>query len=145
MQKRNKNAMGEFGFNIPRTYDAPAAKVFDAWVNPKSMKAWLAEGGELVADPRVDGLFYIEMSPENGGVVPHYGRYLTVDSPLLLEFTWVSQYTYGKESVVKIELSESNGKTTLTLTHDGLPDEKQVGNHRGGWTYFLDTLVERLR
>ena len=144
MQARNKNAMGDFSFNIPRTYDAPAAKVFDAWVNPKSMKAWLADGGDLVADPRVGGLFYIEMSVDTR-FVPHYGRYITVQSPRLLEFTWVSQYTYGKESVVKIELSESAGQTHLTLTHDGLPDEKQVEGHRGGWTHFLDSLVAELR
>ncbi len=143
MQKRNKNAMGEFGLKIPRTYDAPAAKVFDAWVNPKSVKSWLADGEDVVVDPRVGGLFYIEM-PWEKRIYPHYGRYITIDSPRVLEFTWISEGTHGKESVVKIALKEARGKTQLTLTHDGLPDEEQVKNHTGGWSGFLERLVERV-
>jgi len=143
MQKRNKNAMGEFGLKIPRTYDAPAAKVFDAWVNPKSVKSWLADGEDVVVDPRVGGLFYIEM-PWEKRIYPHYGRYITVDAPRVLEFTWISEGTRGKESVVKIALNETGGKTHLTLTHDGLPDEEQVKNHTGGWSGFLERLVERV-
>ncbi len=144
MQKRNKHAMGEFGLNVPRSYDAPASKVFDAWVNPASMKAWLADGETVIADPRVGGLFYMEM-PWQKRIYPHYGRYITMDAPRLLEFTWISEGTLGKESVVKIEIAERNGKSHLTLTHDGLPDEEQVKNHRGGWTQFLESLAERLR
>ena len=143
MQKRNRNAMGEFGLSIPRTYDVPASKVFDAWVNPKSVKAWLANGEDVVVDPRVGGLFYIEM-PWEKKIYPHYGRYIAVNKPRLLEFTWMSQGTHGNESVVKIELKESGGKTQLKLTHDGLPDKAEVKNHTGGWTHFLDALAERL-
>jgi uncharacterized protein YndB with AHSA1/START domain len=143
MQKRNKNAMGEFGLKIPRTYDAPAKKVFDAWVNPKSVKSWLADGEDVVVDPRVGGLFYIEM-PWEKRIYPHYGRYITVEAPRVLEFTWISEGTRGKESVVKIALKETGGKTQLTLTHDGLPDEEQVKNHTGGWSALLERLAERM-
>ena len=48
---------------------------------------------------------------------PHYGRYLRIDRPRLLEFTWISEGTRGKESVVTIELVARGGKTELTLTH----------------------------
>ncbi|HEX3895541.1 MAG TPA: SRPBCC domain-containing protein [Rudaea sp.] len=143
MQTRNKNAMGEFGLKIPRTYDAPAAKVFDAWVNPKSVKSWLADGEDVVVDPRVGGLFYLEM-PWEKRIYPHYGRYITIDAPRVLEFTWISEGTRGKESVVKIALKETGGKTQLTLTHDGLPDEEQVKNHTGGWSAFLESLAKRI-
>jgi uncharacterized protein YndB with AHSA1/START domain len=144
MQKRNKNAMGEFGLNIPRSYDAPAEKVFDAWVNPISVKSWLADGKDIVIDPREGGLFYLEM-PWKERIYPHYGRYIKIESPRVLEFTWVSEGTQGKESVVKIELTSHGAKTELTLTHDGLPTEDEVKGHRGGWTQFLDSLAERLR
>ena len=144
MQARNKNAMGEFGLSIPRTYDAPASKVFDAWINPTSVKTWLADGEDIVIDPRVGGLFYLEM-PWQQKIYPHYGRYITINSPRVLEFTWVSEGTHGKESVVKIELKDDGGKTHLTLTHDGLPDENEVKNHHGGWSQFLNSLTARLR
>ncbi|MEO7149585.1 MAG: SRPBCC domain-containing protein [Rhodanobacteraceae bacterium] len=79
-----------------------------------------------------------------GSIRPHYGRYLRVESPRLLEFTWVSEHTRGKESVVTIELTPLGKQTELRLTHEGLPDEEMAHAHRGGWTYFLDALVAHL-
>ena len=143
MMGRNESAMGPFSISLPRTYDASPERVFRAWTDANSAKAWLAMGGDASIDPRPDGLFYIGM-PVNGKIHPHYGRYLRVEAPRLLEFTWVSESTYGKESVVTIEFTPRGDQTELRLSHDGLPDEKQAAGHTQGWTHFLDTLVERL-
>ncbi len=105
---------------------------------PASVKAWLADGKNISIDPRENGLFYIEM-PWQERIYPHYGRYLRVESPRLLEFTWVSEGSLGKESVVLIELTARGAQTELTLTHDGLPDEEQAKSHHGGWSNFLMT------
>jgi uncharacterized protein YndB with AHSA1/START domain len=145
MNKRNQKAMGEFSIDaIPRTYDAAPEKVFRAWTDPASVKAWLADGKDISIDPHEGGLFYIEM-PWQERIYPHYGRYLHVESPRLLEFTWVSEGSRGKESVVKIELTARNGKTELRLSHDGLPSEELAKDHHGGWSGFLDKLVDRLK
>ena len=143
MRTRNEKAMGQFQINIPRTYDATPERVFNAWVDPASVKAWLAGGKDIVIDPREGGLYYIEM-PWQERIYPHYGRYLRVESPHVLEFTWVSEGTQGKESVVTIELTARHGKTELTLNHEGLPSEALAEDHRDGWTGFLDSLVDRL-
>jgi uncharacterized protein YndB with AHSA1/START domain len=135
--------MGPFRISLPRTYDASPERVFRAWTDPVSAKAWLAEGGDTVMDPQPDGLFYFGMM-HRGVPRPHYGRYLRVEAPRLLEFTWVSENTYGKESVVTIEFVPRGAQCELRLTHEGLPDEKQATAHTGGWTYFLDMLVERV-
>lgn len=143
MIKRNEDAMGPFRISMPKTYDASPERVFRAWTDPASVKIWFAEGGDTVMDPRPDGLFYLGML--HGGVPrPHYGRYLRVESPRLLEFTWVSEHTRGKESVVTIEFIARGKQTELCLTHEGLPDEEMAMAHTKGWTYFLDTLVERV-
>lgn len=140
---RNESAMGPFRISVPRTYEASPEQVFRAWTDQASVRAWIAEGGDAVMDPRPDGLFYLGMM--HGGVPrPHYGRYLRVESPRLLEFTWVSEGTYGKESVVTIEITPRGKQTELRLTHEGLPDEKQAVAHTGGWAYFLDGLSGRL-
>jgi len=144
MAERNEKAMGLFSTRVPRLYDAGAERVFDAWTQPASVKAWLAAGANASVDARVDGLFYIEM-PYEGRIYPHYGRYLRVERPSLLEFTWVSEGTRGKESVVTIVLTSRGAQTELVLTHEGLPDEENAESHRGGWTEFLEGLVERLR
>src|SRR5205807_501020 len=108
------------------------------------VKAWLAGGGNASVDARVDGLFYIAM-PREGRIYPHYGRYLRIEKPRLLQFTWVSEGTQGKESVVTVELASRGRQTELLLIHEGLPSEEMAESHRGGWTHFLESLVERLR
>ena len=89
---RNESAMGPFRISLPRTYDASPERVFRAWTDANSARSWLAMGGDASIDPRPDGLFYLGMS-WNGQIRPHYGRYLRVESPRLLEFTWVSEST----------------------------------------------------
>lgn len=143
MKGRNESAMGEFRLEIPHSYDASPERVFRAWTDPASMKAWLAEGGDVVADPHPGGLFYLGMM-HSSGIRPHYGRYLRVESPRLLEFTWVSEHTHGKESVVTLEFVPRGGQTELRLIHEGLPDERMAVAHTGGWTYFLDALPQHL-
>jgi uncharacterized protein YndB with AHSA1/START domain len=136
--------MGAFRTDVARSYDAKPEQVFDAWVDPVSVKAWLAGGEKAIVDAREDGLFFIEMRSGDRNK-PHYGRYLRVERPRLLEFTWVSEHTQGKESVVTIELAARDGKTELTLTHEGLPDQRQADGHKGGWGQFLESLTTRLR
>jgi uncharacterized protein YndB with AHSA1/START domain len=71
MALRNEKAMGAFRTDVARSYEAKPEKVFDAWVNPSSVKAWLADGEKAIVDPREDGLFYLEM-PYEGRNYPHY-------------------------------------------------------------------------
>lgn len=143
MAKRNEQAMGGFSAKVSRSYDASPEQVFRAWTDPASVRAWLGMGGLTVVDPREDGLFYIGM-PVDDKVVPHYGRYLRIESPRLLEFTWVSEHTGGLESVVLIEINRNGKQTDLRLTHDGLPNKDKANAHRGGWTKFIDELAPRL-
>jgi uncharacterized protein YndB with AHSA1/START domain len=142
MQGRNVDVMGPSSIRVSRSYAAKPENVFKAWTDPASIGSWLTRGEYFSADVRAGGLFYLEMRGMEK-INPHYGRYLRVESPRLLEFTWVSEWTQGKESVVLIELSEHAGKTELTLTHDGLPNEDLAGQHRQGWTGFLEKLEPR--
>lgn len=143
MLKRNENAMGPFQISVSNTYDATPESVFRAWTDPESARVWLAMGGDASIDARPDGLFYLGMS-WNGAILPHYGRYLRVEAPHLLEFTWVSETTRGKESVVTIKLTRRGNQTDLCLTNEGLPDDESATKHRDGWTHFLETLAERV-
>jgi uncharacterized protein YndB with AHSA1/START domain len=143
MAKRNEKVMGGFSTMVSRSYDASPEQVFRAWTDPASVRAWLGMGGLTVVDPREDGLFYIGM-PVNDKTVPHYGRYLRIETPRVLEFTWVSEHTGGLESVVLLEFIRNGKQTDLKLTHDGLPSEDKAIAHRGGWTKFLESLVPDL-
>ena len=69
----------------------------------------------------------------------HNGEYLVIKPPERLEFTWISQATDSKQTVVTIDFLERDGRTELVLTHRRLPPT-QVGSHRAGWTDIMRKL-----
>ena len=71
----------------------------------------------------------------------HTGEYRAIDPPRRLEFTWTSEATDQRPTVVTIEFLERDRGTELVLTHRRLPP-KQVESHRRGWTDILQ-LLER--
>ncbi len=99
------------------------------------MRAWLGMGGLTInVNPREDGAFYIGIAGQRQEIVPHYGRYLRIESPRLLEFTWVSEHAPADSSRwCWIEI-DRNGKqgTDLGSRCDGLPSEDKANAHLGG-------------
>lgn len=139
----NPEIRGPFSCKVPRVIPASPERVFRAWTDPIRAKRWLANGGDLVLQPQEGGLFFLDMV-YGDHTYPHYGRYLQVESNRLLEFTWVSQGTLGKESIVRVDFEPEGAGTKVTLTHRGLPDEKLKNDHEGGWIELLEWLASRL-
>lgn len=138
----NPEIRGPFSCTVPRVIAASPERVFRAWTDPARAKAWLSNGGDLVLQPEKGGLYFLDMV-YGGHTYPHYGRYLQVEPNRLLEFTWVSQTTLGKESIVRVDFEPEGSGTKITLTHRGLPDEKLRNDHEGGWIELLEWLEQR--
>ena len=129
-----------FDLTVSRTIQAPPERVFRAFVDPESIEQWF-DARQVVMNPEVNGLYFIDARFE-GRTWAHYGRYLKVEPPRTLEFTWMSEATLGLDSVVTVELSSAGGKTTdLRLTHSGLPDNEQGRGHEAGWTELLELVA----
>jgi uncharacterized protein YndB with AHSA1/START domain len=79
---------------VTREIPAPADKVFDVWIDPKSPGGPWFGAERVILNPVVDGLFYIAVKHE-GRTWPHYGRFLRIDRPRVVEHTWVSEGTKG--------------------------------------------------
>lgn len=126
---------------VTRTIPAPAEKVFDVWIDPKSPGGPWFGGDRVIVDPTVDGLFYIAAKNE-GRVWPHYGRFVRLERPRLIEYTWMSEATQGKESVVTLTFQPLGEETEVTLRHSGLPDDEMGRKHKDGWTWILDMLAQ---
>lgn len=139
----NRKIRGPFSCTVPRTIKASPERVFRAWTDPEKARPWLSNGGDLVLQPHRGGLFYLDMI-YGDHTYPHYGRYLQVEANRLLEFTWMSQGTLGMESIVRVDFEAADGGTRVTLTHSGLPDEKNRADHEGGWKELLEWLEGRL-
>ena len=127
---------------VRRVIPARRERVFAAWLDPKSLAQWMRPGGMTDAtaevDPKVGGRFRIVMI-EGPKRYEHRGEYLVIEPPDRLEFTWISEATDHRATVVAIEFLERDAGTELVLTHRRLPPS-QVGSHRAGWTDIMRKL-----
>jgi uncharacterized protein YndB with AHSA1/START domain len=57
----------------------------------------------------------------------------------------MSEATRGLESVVSITLERRDGGTEVTLRHSNLPDDEMGRQHKDGWSWYLDVLVQRFQ
>lgn len=145
---------------ITRTFDAPRERVWKAWTDPAQFNSWwgpkdftspastidLRVGGRYLncmRSPRGEEFWstgvYREIVPlerivctdsfadEKGNIVPasHYG--MSGDWPL--------------ELLVTVTLEEVNGKTKMTLRHEGIPSGEMSENTQAGWNESFDKLA----
>ena len=125
---------------VERTITAPPREVFRAWLDPKVPGTPWNMGEKLILQPKVDGLFYWLV---NG--TPHYGRFTKVARPGVIQHTWMSPYTEGRESTVTVTFVKKGDETLMTLVHSGLPDNGNGKAHVGGWNEFLDAFPKHFR
>jgi uncharacterized protein YndB with AHSA1/START domain len=127
---------------VSRTIPASVEEVFDVWIDPKSPGGPWFGADRVIVNPVVDGLFYLAVKHE-GRTWPHYGRFLRMDRPGLVEYTWMSEATKGVESVVALTFEARGEQTEVTLRHSGVPDDEMGRQHKEGWTWILSMLAER--
>jgi uncharacterized protein YndB with AHSA1/START domain len=141
---------------VTRRFSAPAERVFDAWLDPATVHAWMTlserkgPGGELLRvriDGRVGGTFSF-LIRRNGQEIDHVGEYLEIDRPRRLVFTWAAGavgQAHQEYSRVTIAIVPLGSGCELTLTHE--MDEKWAefaDRARGAWAHMLDTIAQFL-
>ncbi len=94
--------------------------------------------GRRGSDLRVGGRW--KMSGDGfGRPVTVTGEYRAIERPRLLAFTWLPSWQPdAAETLVRFELSESNGVTTVRVTHSGLTAGGAEAHKR--WPQILDWL-----
>ena len=129
---------------IQRLLPATPQEVFDAWIDPESLRQWFCPGTvslpSVELDVRVGGHFRIVMRDETKDLL-HSGIYREITPPQRLVFTWRSSGTYDQETLVTIELHPRGNKTELVLTHERLPDASSAGKHEDGWQDVIGKLT----
>jgi len=132
---------------LTRILNAGREEVFAAWTTAESMRRWMCPDGvtEVLVqlDVRVGGTFRIDML-HGGEWLAHTGTYREIDPPKRLVFTWVSQATRHRETLVRVELRALGDQTELTLTHTLLPDAEAVEMHTRGWSQILERLASHI-
>lgn len=129
---------------VRRTIAASAEDLFDAFLDPEALAAWMRPGTirSTVAhvEPRVGGRYEIIMQGESGPL-PHTGVYRVIDRPKRLVFTWHSIATEQKETLVTVDFVKAGTRTEVVVTHEML-SESARGPHSRGWTSGLEHLDE---
>jgi uncharacterized protein YndB with AHSA1/START domain len=131
---------------VTQHFDAPAERVFDAWLDTALLGQWMfgiAFNDEVLAiriDPRVGGAFSF-LIRRQGQEIDHIGKYLVIDRPRRLVFTWaIAPASPEPEfaSLVTIEIVPQGAGCALVLTHD-IPAEWADYAERvtQGWTKIL--------
>jgi uncharacterized protein YndB with AHSA1/START domain len=128
---------------VTRTIPSPSETVFDRWMNTKSPGGPCFGAERVIVDPVVDGLFYIAVNHE-GRIWAHYGRFLKIERPRLVEYTWMSEATKGAESIVTVTMEPRGDETAVTLRHSHVPDNEMGRRHKDGWDWILSTIAESL-
>jgi uncharacterized protein YndB with AHSA1/START domain len=128
---------------VSRTISASPENVFDVWMDAKSPGGPWFGSDRVILNPVVDGLFYLAVKHE-GRTWPHYGRFLQIDRPRVVEYTWMSEGTKGAESIVTVTLEPRGEQTEVTLRHSGVPDDEMGRKHKDGWAWVLSALAESL-
>lgn len=143
MSNRPNELAGNHTVTVRRVVPAPIEEVWTLWTTPERMPEWILDGGSATIDLRVGGKYHLDMHYQ-GKSFPHDGEYLEIDPPKRLVFTWLSEGTQWKPSIVTIELADRDGDTEITLTHEGLIDAKNAADHEGGWTEIMGWLDKLL-
>jgi len=113
---------------VTHRFKASPERVFDAWIRPDSARRWLKAAlmemglaGDIrrvEVDPRVGGAFFF--SDQRGDEeARHWGRYLEVDRPRRLAFTWITDPSEeSKLSTVTVTIKPDGDGCVATLVHE---------------------------
>lgn len=128
---------------VRRTIAASAEDLFDAWLDPKALAIWMRPGGikktTAKVDARVGGRYEITMQGDE--TYPHTGEYRVIDRAKRLVFTWISNGTEQRESLVTVDFLSAGKHTEVVVTHEQLPHGQRM-SHTNGWTSALEHLDE---
>ena len=153
---------------IERIFDAPLARVWRAWTDPQEVMKWWGPqyftSPECKIDFRVGGKYVFCMrAPEDFGGQNMYstGTYKEIIEGKKIVYTdnlsdkdgnLVQPSAYGlpedfpQDLLVTVEFEETpDGKTKMTLTHEGLPAGEGADQTEAGWNTSFDKLAESLK
>lgn len=118
--------------------DAPPDVVFEYFTDAEKHVRWMGVG--MKHDARPDGEYTLSMPGGHQAT----GRYLVVDPPRRLLFTWGwedSPDVPPGSTTVEVTLVPDGDGTIVRLRHSGLPNDQQREMHGHGWRRYLGRLT----
>jgi uncharacterized protein YndB with AHSA1/START domain len=135
---------------VQRVMPAPPEVVFDEWLDPEAMEEWMCPRPvrcvAIIIEPRVGGTVRFDVD-DSGTSVLIAGRFLAVDRPHTLRFTW-SNSNWSDPTIVSVVnvAFEPFGEdeTLMSIEHSLMPPEEFDGFHNG-WIRTFEQLAAFLQ
>ncbi len=145
----------EQGLTIERVFNAPRDLVWQAFTDPEHFKRWYGPASMTAhvceIDLRVGGSHLFGLGAGDGVDYWTTGVYQEIVPPERLVATDVQSDEDGNampgtpETVVSVVLEDlGDGRTRVTLSQTGWPDEMMAQGASGGWNQALDKLEAQL-
>jgi len=122
--------------------------VFRACIEPAELATWWGPAGfscqSVDLDPRVGGSYRITMQPPEGDPFHLTGKFVEVEAPKRLAYTfvWEEPDPDDRETVATLSFEDLGGATELRLDQRSFATEARYELHRDGWTEGLERLAE---
>ena len=128
---------------LERTFRAPPARVFAAWTEAEHLARWFLPDNRVQPrwsiDLRVGGAWAVALSGNPRGLAVS-GRYLEIDPPRRLSFTWAwhedgtLETPREHETVITLAFHPTDEGTRMEMVQTRFRDASGTSNHRKGWT-----------
>lgn len=121
---------------------AAPERVFQALVDSDEVPQWWGQKGiycsrEYQADLRVGGAWRTSGIGRDGASFEVTGKFLEIDRPRTLSYTWIASWTGDAETTVRWELSPTDRGTLVTIRHSGLAAHPELARSYSGWPRML--------
>jgi uncharacterized protein YndB with AHSA1/START domain len=133
---------------LERLIAASPDELFRLWTTPELLITWWGPDGvdisEHALDVRPGGAWRTTMRRPDGTRNTVSGKYLEIDPPHRLVFTWAWEDAAGKrghETVVDVRFESAPGGTRLALHQARFLDEDSRNLHQRGWSSSFDCLA----
>lgn len=132
---------------VMHRFEVSAERVFDACLDPAWVGRWMFGPGvrdervvRLALEPRVGGKFSFVVERQ-GAEIDHVGKYLEIDRPRLLVFTWATRDRLPETGRVVIEIEPRDQGCEVKLTQVmGAQWSAFVDRAASAWSKMLDAL-----
>ncbi len=147
---RSATSSAQATLTLRWVFNAPIARVFDAWTKAEVLARWFGPVGFTVIASEIDlrkgGKYLISLESPEGMAIKHFGEYVEVTPHERLVFTWLleNQACGGcnnqcAETLVSINFKRVNESTEVQLTHEHLPNKEAYDGHGFGWSSTFDS------
>jgi uncharacterized protein YndB with AHSA1/START domain len=134
---------------VEQQLPAPPSIVYAEWLDPDALSDWMcprpARATSIELDPTIGGRLRIDIE-EDGVRFAVTGRYVELDPPRRLSFTW-SCSTWPDptvESIVTVTLDPRGDNETLMTIHHALLPPDLIDQHQTGWVRIAEQLAAKL-